>query len=153
MYVKTRVKAVFLTVRMKINNIYVFYRDDNGGFIKGTILRVRTCCIDEIALAFNALTKCGPTLSASERHHIEFVMCYNSKNLKIKRILWNIVLLISISKKHLCNPFFFVKLDGIDSYKPSKYCWNRMQISLFIYLFSKLCIFKSKFKDVFIIDL
>ena len=56
--------------RMKINNIYVFYRDDNGGFIKDTILRVRTCCLDETALAFNALTKRGSTLAASGQHHI-----------------------------------------------------------------------------------
>ena len=37
---------------------------------KDTILRVKTCCIDEIALAFNALTNRGPTLAASGQHHI-----------------------------------------------------------------------------------
>ena len=84
MYVKTRVKAVFFDCANENNNIYVFYRDDNGGFIKDTILRVRACCIDEIALAFNALTNRGSTLAASGQHHIKFVTCYNSKNLKNK---------------------------------------------------------------------
>ena len=50
-----------------------------------------------------------------------------------KRILWNnTVLLLSISKKLPFNPFFFVKL---------KYRWNRMWLSLFIYLFSTIFIF------------
>ena len=47
-------------------------------------MRVRTCCIDEIALAFNDLTNRDPTLSENERYHIEFVTRYNSKNLKNK---------------------------------------------------------------------
>ena len=42
-------------------------------------MRVRACYIDEIALASNALTKRGLTLSAIQQHHIEFVMNYNSK--------------------------------------------------------------------------
>jgi hypothetical protein len=65
-----RVKADFFDCANENNNIYVFYRDDNGGFIKDTILRVRTCCLDEIALAFNALTNRGPTLASSGQYHI-----------------------------------------------------------------------------------
>ena len=42
-------------------------------------MRVRACYIDEIALASNALTNRGLTLSAIQQHHIEFVMNYNSK--------------------------------------------------------------------------
>ena len=34
------------------------------------MLRVRTCCIDEIALTFNGLTNRGPTLGASGQYHI-----------------------------------------------------------------------------------
>ena len=89
---------------MKINNIYVFYRDDNGGFIKDTILRVRTCCIDEIALAFNALTNRGLTLSANEQHHIEFVTCYSSKISK------NITYFVEY-----CIVYFYIKKASIQS--------------------------------------
>ena len=116
------------------NNNYLFYRDDYGGFINGIILRVRTYCIDEIALASNALTNHSLGLAAGRHHHIKVVMCYNCKNLfKNVFILWNTVLLISISKKLLFNPFFFVKLDNINLYKLLKYHWNRMWLSLFIY--------------------
>ena len=89
---------------MKINNIYVFYRDDNGGSIKGTILRVRTCCIDEIALAFNALTNRGLTLSANEQHRIEFVTCYSSKISK------NITYFVEY-----CIVYFYIKKAFIQS--------------------------------------
>ena len=34
-------------------------------------MRVRTCCIDEIALAFNALTNHSPGLAATRQHHIK----------------------------------------------------------------------------------
>ena len=48
--VKTRVKVVdFARANENNNNIYVFYRDGHGSFINDTMLRVRTCCIDEIA--------------------------------------------------------------------------------------------------------
>ena len=43
-------------------------------------MRVRACCIDEIALAFNALTNHSPGLAATRQHHIENIMIYNSKN-------------------------------------------------------------------------
>ena len=42
-------------------------------------MRVRACYIDEIALASNALTNRGLTLSAIQQHRIEFVTNYNSK--------------------------------------------------------------------------
>ena len=48
--VKARVKVVVFARANENNNIYIFYRDDHGSFINNdTILRVRTCCIDEIA--------------------------------------------------------------------------------------------------------
>ena len=44
-------------------------------------MKVRTCCLDEIALAFNALTNHNPGLAASRQHHNKLViMFYNSKN-------------------------------------------------------------------------
>ena len=46
-----------------------------------------------------------------------------------------------LSKKIFFNPLFFVKLEDIKPYKPPKYRWNWMRLSLFIYLYSKICIF------------
>ena len=85
-----------MLVLMQIT-IFMYYRDDHGSFINDTILRVRTCYIDEIAWAFNVLTNHGPVLTAGRHNRNKIVTFYNSKNLKIKCILWNIVLLISIS--------------------------------------------------------
>ena len=42
-------------------------------------MRVRACCIDEIALAFNELTNHSPGLAATRQHHIKNIMIYNSK--------------------------------------------------------------------------
>ena len=72
--------------------------------MKGTILRVKTCCINEIALAFNALTNHCLTLSASEQHHIEFVTCYNSKNSKNKTYF-----------VEYCIVYFYIKKSSIQS--------------------------------------
>ena len=43
-------------------------------------MRVRACCLDEIVLAFNALTNHNPGLDATRQHHNKIVMFYNSKN-------------------------------------------------------------------------
>ena len=99
------------------NNNYLFSRDDDGGFIKDIILSIRTYCIDEIAFTFNALTNHSPDFAARRHHHIKIVM-YNCKIFKKRP---TVLLLISISKNLLFNPFFFVKLDGINLYKPPKY--------------------------------
>ena len=55
-------------------------------------------------------------------------------------MLWNTVLLISISKKLLFNRFFFfVKLEGINWYKPSKYYWNRIWNNCVLLISRKNC--------------
>ena len=63
MYVKLHGRKFSLYKLLAIITIY-YIIDDNGGFIKEAILGVRVCCIDEIALASNALTNRGLTLSA-----------------------------------------------------------------------------------------
>ena len=143
MYVKTRVKAVFFDCANENNNIYVFYRDDNGGFIKDTILRVRACCIDEIALAFNALTNRVSTLAASGQHHIKFVACYNSKNLKNKTYFVEYCIVDFYIKKASIQSVFFVKLKGINLLvQTSKVPLKLNMIKLVcLFLFSNICIF------------
>ena len=64
------VRVVSLVVLCHILLTHLFYTQNkikfmkNGGFIKEAILGVRTYCIDEIALASNALTNHGLKLSA-----------------------------------------------------------------------------------------
>ena len=73
-------KKITVQITSNNNNI-LYYIDDNGGFIKEAILRVRACCIDEIALAFNALTNRNPGLAPTRHHHNKIIMFYNnSKN-------------------------------------------------------------------------
>ena len=119
-------KKITVQITSNNNNI-LYYIDDNGGFIKEAIMRVRACCIDEIALAFNALTNRNPGLAPTRHHHNKIIMFYNnSKNTPKNYVLWNTILVQSISKKPLFNPFFFVKLDDINSYKTPKFRYNRM---------------------------
>ena len=77
---KIKTVEIFIVPITSKITILFNYIDDNGGFIKESILRVRACCIDEIALAFNALTNHSPGLAATRQHHIENIMIYNSKN-------------------------------------------------------------------------
>ena len=43
------------------SSLHYNHRDDNDSFINETLLRVRTCCIDEIKLTFKALTNHSPS--------------------------------------------------------------------------------------------
>ena len=43
-------------------------------------MRVRACYIDEIALAFNALTHHNPGLAPTRQRPNKIIMFYNSKN-------------------------------------------------------------------------
>ena len=92
--------------------------------IKEVIFRVRTCCIDKIALAFNALTNHNPGLAASRQHHNKNIMIYNSKN-TLKELCFVEyhfgAIYIKKASRLLFNPFFFVKLDDINSYKPQSF--------------------------------
>ena len=72
-------KKITVQITSNNNNI-LYYIDDNGGFIKEVILRVRACYIDEITLAFNALTYHNPGLAPTRQHHNKIIMIYNSKN-------------------------------------------------------------------------
>ena len=103
--------------------------------IKEVKFRVETCCIDEITLAFNALTNHNPGLTTSRQHHNENIMIYNSKNTFKNCILWNTILVQSISIKLLFNPFFFVKLDDINWHKTPKFCYNQINVIEVLYLF------------------
>ena len=80
---------------------------------------------------------CGPVNSITLNLLRIILAKLHSKNC----VLWNTILVQSISKKLLFNPFFFVKLDNINLYKTLKFCYNRTWLRLYVYLFSILFIF------------
>lgn len=50
---------------------FQYHRDDNGSFIIKTLLRLRTCCMDEVTLTYKALTNHSPGLATSRHYRIK----------------------------------------------------------------------------------